>query len=104
MTKPADFMVVLRDGVDANDLALLAPITHSYNLKSGLMAHVLWCKTVDTSGAYLSAEAKLAHKDGFAQIQIPHGMVLTIAGSMNAPPMGFVWDAESREQPHELKD
>lgn len=103
MTKPADFMVVLINGIEEGNIALLRPVVHSLKLESGIVANVLWCKSVDTSGPYLRAEAKLSYSDAFAHVQIPHGLVLVIAGSKGAPPMGFVWGPEHHRQPPELE-
>lgn len=103
MAKPADFMVVLRNDIEPQNIALLRPVIRSLTLADGLVANVLWCKSVDLSGQYLSVEAKLSSGDGFAHVQIPHFLVLTIAGSKNAPPMGFLWESESNKQPQELE-
>ena len=97
MTKPADFMVVLRSDTRAEDLELLSPVVHALTLKSGNIANVLWCKTVDSAdGGYLHAEAKLTASGDFTHIKIPHWLVLTIVGAKNSPPVGFLWAQESK--------
>jgi hypothetical protein len=97
MSKPADFMVVLRSDIAESDLELLGPVVHTLRLKSGQDAHVLWCKTVASAdGSYLHAEAKLVAGDTFSPVRLPHSLVLIITGAKNAPPIGFVWEAESQ--------
>lgn len=103
MAKPTDFMVVLRNDIAAENITLLRPVVESLKLDSGLVANVIWCKSIDPSGPYLSAEAKLSSREGFARVQISHKLVLTIAGSKDAPPMGFVWGPENHKQPQELE-
>src|SRR6266511_549768 len=97
--KPADFMVILRDDIHANNIALLSAVIRSFKLSSGLVANVLWCKSIRSShGVYLDVEAKLTSGDGFSNIQIPHAMVLAIAGSKGSPPIGFVWAKETHKE------
>jgi hypothetical protein len=102
MEKPADFMVVLINGIEEGNLTLLRPVVHSFKLESGLVANVLWCKSINAEGPYLTTEAKLSSSDIFTHVRIPHGLVLCIVGSKNAPPMGFVWGPEHHKQPPEL--
>ncbi len=89
----ADYVVVLRDDVAPNNIALLAPVLHAYTLAGGVVCNVLWCRRVDPSqGAYLEAEARLVSGKGYADLRIPHWLVLAIVGERDAPPIGFVWD------------
>ena len=97
--KPASFMVVFRGDISDKDLALLLlyPVTHSIPLEDGVIAHVLWCKSVDSSGSYLTVEAKHRSGDVFGSLQIPHWLVLTVVGSKNAPAIGFLAEVQNHE-------
>ena len=95
MSKPADFMVVLRSDLNAGDLELLAPIVHELKLKSGNVARVMWCKSVEAAdGGYLKVEPKLTSDGKFTHAKIPHWLVLSIVGAKDAPPVGFGWQAQ----------
>ena len=91
----ADFVVILRDDVAPNNIALLMPVMHTYTVAENVVCNALWCRRVDSSqGAYLETEARLVSGKGYADLRIPHWMVLAILGSKDAPPIGFIWDDE----------
>jgi len=99
MSKPANLMVILQSSVKAEDLDLLSPIIHKMTRPSGDVAHVIWCKTAKAAdGGYLSIEAKLTERDGFANVRIQGWLVLAIAGSEDSKGMGFVWEENAPPQ------
>lgn len=98
-------MVILIDQLSPANAENLAPVVHEYTRPSGQIARVLWCKSADSSHSpYLQVEALLLDKEKFTTIQIPHWAVLSIVGSKDSPPVGFVWEEKTRDKSKDLAE
>lgn len=106
MSKPADFMVVLRQDASPKDIEMFFPVTCTYTLGTGTVGTVIWCKEVDFSHpSYLVVEALRHDEEGTTDMHLPHWLILTVVGSKNSPPVGFVWaEEESPLQPKVLEE
>ena len=96
-------MVILRNDVDKTNIQILYNVIKNYTLENGVVANVLSCTEVESGGAYLNVVAELVSGKGVVDMQLPHWLILTILGSKNRPPVGFVWGVETHEQSKPLE-
>jgi hypothetical protein len=89
------YSVILRDGINPNELEFLTQISRGIKLSSGAKLRELSCTEMQDIGAYMEMNVFKPGDDWVLPLRLPHHYIFLISGQEpHGNAAGFVWPVE----------